>query len=106
MENDENKVTIHHDHLMTPESETSCHYFLIWTRDFSVHGGYPTDEDVRREQSTVIESEDIAMVEAQQRNKIRFGDPGDIPGAADKIVAAVHKRIAELEDAEKARNAA
>ncbi len=50
MENDENKVTIHHDHLMTPESETSCHYFLIWTRDFSVHSGYPTDEDFRRRQ--------------------------------------------------------
>ena len=98
MENDENKVTIHPDHLMTPENETSCHYFLIWTRDFSVHSGYPTDEDVRREQSTVIGTEDISMVEAQQRNKIQFGDPADIPGAADKIVVAVHKRIAELQN--------
>ena len=48
MENDENKVTIHHDHIMTPETGQSCHYFMIWTRDFAVHSGYPSDEDVRR----------------------------------------------------------
>ena len=106
MENDENKVTIHHDHLMTPETEHTCHYFLIWTRDFSVHGGYPTDEDVRREQSTVIGSEDIPMVEAQHRNQIRFGGPADIPGAADKLVVAVHKRIAALQKEEQGLSAA
>ena len=106
MENDENKVTIHHDHLMTPETEFSCHYFLVWTRDFSVHSGYPSDEDVRREQSTVIAAEDIPIVEAQQRNKLRFGDPDDIAGAADKLLVTVHKRIAELENEEKVRTAA
>jgi len=106
MENDENKRTIHHDHIMTPVNEHSCCYFLIWTRDFSLHSGYPTNADVQREQSTVIEAEDIAMVEAQQRNQILFGEPDDIPGTADKLVVAVHKRIAELKREANAQNVA
>ena len=89
-------MTIHHDHIMTPETETSCHYFEVWTRDFSVESGYPTDEDVRREQSSVIGSEDIPIVEAQQRNRVRFGNPEDISGNADKLLVAVHRRIAKL----------
>jgi vanillate O-demethylase monooxygenase subunit len=104
MENDENKVTIHHDHIMTPETETSCHYFEVWTRDFSIKSGYPTDEDVRREQSSVIGGEDIPIVEAQQQNQMRFGNPGDIPGAADKLLVAVHRRISKLRAEEKPRN--
>jgi len=100
LENEENKRTIHHDHIMTPETETSCHYFEVWTRDFSVDSGYPTDEDVRREQSSVIGAEDIPIVEAQQRNQIRFNNPSDIPGVADKLLMGVHRRIAELETEE------
>lgn len=106
MENDENKITIHHDHIMTPETGSSCHYFMIWTRDFAVQSGYPTDEDVRREQTTVIGSEDIPIVEAQQRNRIRFGDPTDVPGVADKFLVAVHRRISELEAEAKQKSAA
>jgi vanillate O-demethylase monooxygenase subunit len=106
IENDENKVTIHHDHIMTPETGQSCHYFMIWTRDFAVHSGYPSDEDVRREQTSVIGAEDIPIVEAQQRNRIRFNDPADIPGVGDKFLGAVHRRIAELEKEAKQKSAA
>lgn len=98
MENNENKITINHDHIMTPETDTTCHYHFGWTRDYALESGYPSDEDVRREQETVIGEEDIPMVEAQQHNKIRFGDPMDIPGRADKFLIAVHKRIAEMAD--------
>ena len=96
VENNENRIIFNHDHIMTPETETSCHYLFAFTRDFALDGGYPSDEDVRREQETVISSEDVPMVEAQQHNKIRFGDPVDIPGRADKFLIAVHKRIEEL----------
>ena len=96
MENSENRITINHDHVMTPETETTSHYFFAFTRDFALERGYPNDADMRREQETTILSEDIPMVEAQQRNKIRFGDPIDIPGQADRFLRAVHKRIAEL----------
>jgi vanillate O-demethylase monooxygenase subunit len=98
MENNENRITINHDHIMTPETETTCHYHFGWTRDYALESGYPSDEDVRREQETVIGEEDIPMVEAQQHNKLRFGDPIDIPGRADKFLIAVHKRIAEMVD--------
>ena len=94
--NAENTITINHDHVMTPETETSCHYFFAFTRDFALEGGYPNDNDMRREQDTTILTEDIPMVEAQQRNRIRFGDPIDIPGQADKFLIAVHKRIADI----------
>ena len=90
MENDENKITINHDHIMTPETETTCYYHFAFTRDFALDGGYPSDADVRREQEGVVGPEDVPMVEAQQRNKIRFGDPQDIPGRADKFLIAVH----------------
>jgi phenylpropionate dioxygenase-like ring-hydroxylating dioxygenase large terminal subunit len=96
MENDENKITINHDHIMTPETETTCHYLFGFTRDYNLDKGYPNDADVRREQEGVIGAEDVPMVEAQQHNKIRFGDPLDIPGQADKFLIAVHKRIAEM----------
>ncbi len=96
MENEENRITINHDHVMTPETETSSHYFFAFTRDLALDGGYPNDEDMRREQETTILTEDIPMVEAQQRNKITFGDPIDVPGQADKFLIAVHKRIVEL----------
>ena len=96
MENRENRILINHDHIMTPETETSSHYFFAFTRDFALDGGYPNDEDMRREQETTIRTEDIPMVEAQQRNKIAFGDPIDVPGQADKFLIAVHKRIAEM----------
>ena len=96
VENNENKIIFNHDHIMTPETETSCHYLFAFTRDFALKNGYPSNGDVRREQETVINAEDIPMVEAQQRNKIRFDDPLDIPGRADKFLIAVHKRIEEL----------
>ena len=96
MENEENKITINHDHIMTPETEKTCHYLFGFTRDYNLEKGYPTDKDVRREQETIIGTEDIPMVEAQQLNKTRFDDPQDVPGQADKFLIAVHKRIEEI----------
>ncbi|MEC7491243.1 MAG: aromatic ring-hydroxylating dioxygenase subunit alpha [Pseudomonadota bacterium] len=95
MANEENRITFNHDHMMTPETETTSHYFLGFTRDFNLESGYPTDEDMRREQESVVRTEDIPMVEAQQLNRNRFGTPQNIPGQADKFLIAVHKRIAE-----------
>ena len=96
MDNEENKITINHDHIMTPETEKSCHYLFGFTRNYNLEKGYPNDTDVRREQETIIGTEDIPMVEAQQFNKTRFDDPQDVPGQADKFLIAVHKRISEI----------
>ena len=85
------------EHIMTPETDTTCHYFMDWTWDFGGPEGYPTHHDVDREQRGLIEIEDIPMVEAQQRNIIAFGiDARDIPVKQDKHVNEVHRVLRRM----------
>lgn len=95
--NAETHHTIHLDHIMTPETPATMHYFMNWTRDFGIENtGYPTDDDVWREQNTVIGGDDIPMVEAQQANLARFGAVKDVPARQDRFVEAVHRTLARL----------
>jgi phenylpropionate dioxygenase-like ring-hydroxylating dioxygenase large terminal subunit len=95
--NDETHRTIHLDHIMTPATETTMHYFMPWTRDFGLENvDYMTDDDVRREQNLVIAGDDIPMVEAQQRNIERFGHVMDVPTQQDRLVLTVHRVLAGL----------
>ena len=89
--------TINMEHIMTPETDTTCHYFMDWTWDFGGPEGYPTHGDVDREQRGLIEIEDIPMVEAQQRNITAFGtDARDIPVKQDKHVNEVHRVLRRM----------
>jgi len=95
--NAETHRTVHLDHIMTPETAETMHYFMGWTRDFGLDNkSYPTDEDVFREQTMVVKGEDIPMVEAQQANLRRFGAVRDIPTRQDRFITAVHRVLAEL----------
>ena len=95
--NDEAHHTIHLDHIMTPETSATMHYFMPWTRDFGLDNvAYPTDDDVREEQTLVVCGDDIPMVEAQQRNIARFGPVPDVPSRQDRFVVTVHRKLAEL----------
>ena len=95
--NDETHHTIHLDHIMTPETPTTMHYFMNWTRNFGLDNqAYPTDDDVWREQNTVIGGDDIPMVEAQQANIVRFDGVKDVPARQDRFIAAVHRTLAQL----------
>jgi phenylpropionate dioxygenase-like ring-hydroxylating dioxygenase large terminal subunit len=94
--NDENHSVINHDHIMTPESETSTHYFMDWTRNFSLDGAYLTDEDVFREQTMIIGGEDIPMIEAQQENVALYASLRDVPAKADKLVNDVHRLLRDI----------
>lgn len=88
--------TINLDHIMTPETDRTCHYFMDWTWDFGGPDGYPTHEDVDREQRGLIEVDDIPMVEAQQRNLDLFGDVRDVPVKQDKTLIEVHRVLKRL----------
>lgn len=88
--------TINLDHIMTPETDKSCHYFMDWTWDFGGPDGYPNHHDVDNEQRALIEQDDIPMVEAQQRNIDLFGDVQDVPVKQDKFVINVHKVLQRL----------
>ena len=74
--NEETDRSVHMEHIMTPETETSTHYFLNWTRNFTIENeAYPTDSDVRSAHTLVdgsaagiVDTDDIPMMEAIQRN--------------------------------------
>jgi len=89
--------TINMEHIMTPETENTCHYFMDWTWDFGGPDGYPNHDDVDREQRALIEVDDIPMVEAQQRNIEAFGSQArDVPVKQDKHVNEVHRVLRRL----------
>jgi vanillate O-demethylase monooxygenase subunit len=95
-ENDEIHRTVHMEHIMTPETAKSCHYFMHWTRDFGLeNAGYPTDDDVHNEQMSVVTTEDIPMVEAQQQNIDAFGPVTDAPAKQDLFIINVHRVLSE-----------
>ena len=94
--NEENQIAVNHDHIMTPETESTTHYFMDFTRDFAIDGGYPTDEDVYNEQFTIVTTEDLPMVEAQQKNIELYGNTVDMPVEADRLINGVHRLLARM----------
>ena len=100
-ENAESHRTIHMEHIMTPETATTTHYFMNWTRDFGLDNvGYPTDDDVNAEQVAVVTTEDIPMVEAQQENLLLFDRTQDAPAKQDVFIIDVHRVLSEAHQRE------
>ena len=96
-EDGEMNETINMEHLMTPETDKTCHYFMDWTWDFPGLDGYLDHLEVDREQRALIEVDDIPMVEAQQRNIDLFGSRArDVPVKQDRHVNEVHKVLRRL----------
>lgn len=96
-QNEEARAKIHMEHIMTPSTATSTLYFMNWTRDFGISNtGYPTDDDVRREQTGVVCGEDIPMVEAQQRNLKVFDATHDVASRQDGFITSVHRTLVSL----------
>ena len=86
--------TVHMEHIMTPETATSTHYFMNWTRDFGLDNvSYPTDADVQSEQTAVVCGEDIPMVEAQQANLQSFPEVTDVAARQDQFIIQVHRQL-------------
>ncbi len=96
-ENEEAHSKIHMEHIMTPAAAGSTYYFMNWTRNFGIDNrGYPTDDNVREEQTAVVCGEDIPMVEAQQRNIEAFGRVQDVASQQDGFITSVHRTLAAL----------
>jgi phenylpropionate dioxygenase-like ring-hydroxylating dioxygenase large terminal subunit len=55
---------------ITPETATTCHYFVSWSRNFAIGKSWVTDAARKNNDKTV--SQDIAMIEAQQRILDKF----------------------------------
>lgn len=54
-------------HIVSPETDTTCHYFYCNSRDFAVDDA-AIDEKIREWQRIGFNGEDKPMLEAQQRN--------------------------------------
>jgi vanillate O-demethylase monooxygenase subunit len=97
LENAEIHRSINMEHIMTPETATTTHYFMNWTRDFGLDGvNYPTNDDVRDEQNAIVTTEDIPMVEAQQANLLHFPDAVDVAAKQDVFIIDVHRVLAAV----------
>ncbi len=95
--NEQNQVSFRMEHIMTPETAATTYYFMNWTRDFGVSNiGYPTDDDIRREQLSVVAGEDIPMVEAQQSNIVTFGSQFDVAARQDQFIGQVHQMLQQV----------
>lgn len=97
----EDGIAVRAAHLVTPETETSTHYFWGLARDFDI------DNDALTQQfsattSAIFKNEDQWMLEGQQQmlNGQSFWDarPKLLPG--DVATAAVRRRLDELIKAE------
>ena len=59
-------MTLHTAHFMTPETETTCHYFWSVGRNYRIDSAEIT-ESLHAEFSRIF-SEDVGIVEAQQKS--------------------------------------
>jgi len=99
-ENAEDKVDLRADHLITPETETTHHYYVAMARNFRIDDEALTqklDLDARR-----VHNEDLEIAEAQQEMKRWTAGAPDMALKADKAVTASHKILARLAQEEAA----
>lgn len=92
------QVDLRADHLITPETEGSHHYYIAMTRNFRLGDAQfsqQLDADARG-----VHQEDVDMAQAQ--HEMRQWNPGglDMPLKADKAVSASHRILAQLAAAE------
>lgn len=91
-------------HGVTPETETSTHYF--WTIATNPH---PDRADVTQlvvDQTAATFEEDKVIIEAQYRNQLRFGTAGDIDIHVDVGPNRARRTIERLRTASAATHAA
>lgn len=86
--------------LITPETETSCHYFWGMARNFNVTDKQLTDE-MRTAQGKIF-AEDLEILESQQENLLRNPDRRLIPLNIDAGGVYARRKIAKIIESESA----
>ena len=72
-------ITMRNLNAITPETETTTHYFWAQAHDFGLDD--PSITELLYRQVHTAFSEDLAIIEAQQQNLLAFGD--DLPQPVD-----------------------
>jgi len=88
------KITIMVINPITPETETTSHFWIGWARDFALDDAALTERS--KQENTQVILEDVRVIEGQQR--VISGRPGlkPVPIVADGALAAVHKALERL----------
>jgi vanillate O-demethylase monooxygenase subunit len=85
---------------ITPETETTSHYFWGQAHDFDVNNAETTDKIFEQIRAAFLQ--DVEVFSAQQRNLNHFGTPPQIDIAADAGVLAARRILSRLRDEEQA----
>lgn len=103
-ENAEEQVDLRADHFITPETDTSHHYYIALSRNFRTDDtafSEKLDVDTRR-----VHTEDVDIAQAQQTMKPWVANEPQMALKADKAVTAAHRMLAALAEKEAATKAA
>lgn len=79
---------------VTPETETSAHFWIGWARDFRLGDAAETARAV--DQNTQVILEDVRIIEAQQRRIEGRPSAKPVPIKADRAVIAVQRFVDRL----------
>lgn len=93
-------ISMRNLNAITPETETTSHYFWGQAHDFDV--GNPETTDKIFEQIRTAFREDVAVFSAQQRNLNIFADPPQVDINADAGALAARRILSRLHDEEQA----
>jgi phenylpropionate dioxygenase-like ring-hydroxylating dioxygenase large terminal subunit len=85
---------------ITPETETTSHYFWGQAHDFDVKNAETTDRIFEQIRTAFLQ--DVEVFSAQQRNLNLFPNPPQVDIAADAGVIAARRILARLYDEERA----
>jgi vanillate O-demethylase monooxygenase subunit len=91
-------------HAVTPETETTTHYFWAYARNFRIEDAGVTD--MLRKGAAATFDEDIAILEAQQSNMQRFPQGPTVWLPTDSGGVAVRRVLSELAKREAVSNPA
>jgi vanillate O-demethylase monooxygenase subunit len=93
-------ITMRNLNAITPETETTSHYFWGQAHDFDVHNGRLTDTLVEQIRTAFLE--DVAVFEAQQRNLTLMPNPPQTDINADTGVIQARRILDRLHAEEQA----
>ncbi len=96
-------VELRIDHLITPESDDTHHYWVSVCRNFRIDDAALTRQV--HVDNDAVHQEDLAIVEAQQRMISVSGKYADMPIKQDRGLIAAHRIMDRLAAAEAARRA-
>jgi len=85
---------------ITPETETTSHYFWAQAHDFDVNNPETTNRIFEQIRTAFLQ--DVEVFSAQQRNLNIFANPPQVDIAADAGVIAARRILARLHDDEQA----